>query len=196
MRILVLCGLLLSLLGTTSLSAQVHKLELQQLPPLKPLHYCQDSEGQVKEQIEECEPGKTEVSSIVVICHDGRRIHAPLGTTWNSDHKHLCATKPDTSAATPVATTPVATTPDTLAQYKALRSYVVLLFIVSLIVSVIAARRGRSGVLTFLVCVLGGILLYSIIGAAGKGVSGTTAEIGSLAVPAIMLIRALASGST
>jgi hypothetical protein len=182
MRILVLCGLLFSLLGT-SLSAQA-------------LHYCQDSEGWVKAQNEECESDKTEVSSISTI-RNGKVIHAPLGATlgtWNPDaqsaallrQRNTPATKPDTPAVTP----------DTLAQYKALRSQVISLFIVSLIVSVIATIRGRSGVLTFLVCVLGGFLLSSMITAAGKGVGGTAAVLGSFAMPAIMLIRALASDST
>jgi lipopolysaccharide export LptBFGC system permease protein LptF len=203
MRTLVLCGLLFSLLGTT-LSAQAlqdSEGRVEFSPDFRSsgaLHYCQDSEGLVKAQNVECEPDKTEVSSISTI-RNGYPVHAPLGATletWNPDAQSaalLRQRQPNTSATKP--DTP-AVTPDALAQYKALRSQVAILFVVSLIVSVIAAIRGRSGVMTFLVCILGGFLLSSMITAAGNGVGGTAALLGSLAVPAIMLIRALASDST
>jgi hypothetical protein len=188
MRILVLCGLLFSLLGTTLSVQALPTLELKEYPPLKPLHYCQDSEGKVKAQNEECGPGKTEVSSITTL-RDGKIIHAPLGETldtWNPDAKPgTSATRPDTPAARRVV---LAQSSD----HITLRFQIVSLLIVSLIVSVIAAGCGRSGVLTFLVCVLGGFLSN----AAGGAVSNTVAVAGSFTVPAIMLIRALSRDST
>lgn len=202
MKTLVFCGVLFSLLGT-SLSAQaIPTIELKEQPPLKSLHNCQDSEGKVKSKIEECGLDETEVSSITTI-RNGKVIHAPLGETldtWNPD------AKPGTSVAapsTPVAapTTPVIA-PDALAQppnYKRLQSQIFSFFIVSLIVSIIAARRGRSGVMTFLVCVLGTLLLNSVVVAVQEGNSGagsTATMVSFFVVPAIMLIRALSSDST
>ncbi len=70
---------------------------------------------------------------------------------------------------------------------------IVPFFIVTLIVSIIVAKRGHSGILTFLVCVFGGLLLNVVI--VGVGGSSMVAGIGAFAVPAIMLIRARSKDS-
>jgi hypothetical protein len=187
MRILVLCGLLFSLLGTTLSAQAIPEIELREQPPLKSLHYCQDAEGNVKAQNEECGPGKSEVSSIYTV-RNGRVVHAPLGETletWNPDARPgASAARPDMPAAQGALVQS--------AYHEVLYFQIAPLLLVSLIVSAIAARCGRSGVLTFLVCVLGGFLLNTMITAAGEGVSTTAAVVGSLAVPGIMLIRSLA----
>lgn len=184
MKFSMLFGVLFSLLMSMQ-SAQAQDLELKSYPPLKPLHFCQDSTGEVKEQIDECEFGKTEVSSITTA-----RDPAPVGET-------PAAGNPDAKATTPAVSVPntAASTPNTVPQSTGSNSPQLLLSFLafSLIVSVICAKRGRSGILTFLVSVLGGALLDSVIVAAGTGVGGTAATVGLFAVPAVMLLRALLS---
>ena len=72
---------ILAVIGAGLSAHAVPNLELQETPPLKPLHSCQDSQGQVKEQIEDCGPGQTEVSSITSMGADGKAVRAKLGTT-------------------------------------------------------------------------------------------------------------------
>jgi hypothetical protein len=192
MKFYVLAGLLFSLFVTTQSAQAVQQIELKETPPPQPLHYCQDSAGGVTYQADPCEQGKTEVSSITTI-RDGKVIRAPLGETletWNPDAKksQSSVAGPDTSAAAENA----ASQPT---HHKSLQVQIITLFFVSLVVSIISAKRGRSGILTFLVCVLGGFLLNAMITAAGTGVGGTAAMIGSFAVPAVMLLRSLSSNN-
>ena len=89
MKILIFLGLLLIFVVSAQSAQAIQTLEQKELPQLKSLHYCQDSEGVVKAQNEECESGKTEVSSITKI-RNGKVIHAPLGetlATWNPEAK-------------------------------------------------------------------------------------------------------------
>lgn len=68
-----------------------------------------------------------------------------------------------------------------------------LYLFVTLIVAIVAAKRGRSGVLTFLFCVLAGFLLNGVL--VGIGASLGVAGVGAFAVPVIMLLRALSGKS-
>jgi hypothetical protein len=57
-----LCAGLFFMCATAS--AQVQEVELKELPPLKPLNWCTDSNGATHGQIEPCGPGTTVGSSI------------------------------------------------------------------------------------------------------------------------------------
>lgn len=70
---------------------------------------------------------------------------------------------------------------------------VVLYLVVTLVVAMVAAQRGRSGILTFLFCILGGFLLNAVL--VGVGASQTVAGVGAFAVPVVMLVRALSGKS-
>jgi len=180
MKFCMLFGVLFSLFMSMQ-SAQADQIELKEYPPLKPLHYCQDSAGVVTSQIDECEFGKTEVSSITT-ARDEKVVQAPPSTP-DANATTSAVAVPNTDASTP-STPPLSTGPIT--------NHVLLSFFgFALIVSVIAAKRGLSGILTFLVSVIGGFLLCSFIVAAGTGLGGPSAVVGLFAVPAVMLFRAL-----
>jgi len=74
----------LAMIGVCLSAHGVPTVELKEYAPLKPLHWCQDSEGKVKSQIEECGPGLTEVSSISTIDENGKVAHEKLGTTLDT----------------------------------------------------------------------------------------------------------------
>lgn len=74
----------LALLGTCLASQAVPTLELKETPPLKPLHYCKDSDGRVRDQIDDCGPGTTEVSSVFTPGANGKPEFQKLGTTLES----------------------------------------------------------------------------------------------------------------
>ncbi len=75
---------ILALLGACVAAHAVPTLELQETPPLKPLHYCKDSTGAVHDQIEDCGPAMTEVSSISTQDASGKAVFQKLGTTMNT----------------------------------------------------------------------------------------------------------------
>jgi len=54
------------------------EVTLKELPPLQPLHWCQDSSGHAAGQIDPCGPGTTEVSSTMVRKPDGTTTFLPL----------------------------------------------------------------------------------------------------------------------
>jgi len=159
------------------------ELVLKEVAPLSPLHYCQDSAGDVKEQRDACEPGKTEVSGITTI-RNGKVIHAPLGetlSTWNPDAKPKTAAEPMQEAASSPGATSRAAGP------KSLGLFIACLLAASFVVSLRATRNERSGVMTFLVCVLGGVLVDAMVTAAGGG--GVLPFVGGFAVPVVMYLR-------
>lgn len=71
-----------------------------------------------------------------------------------------------------------------------------LLFAVcTLIVSIVASKRGRSGVLLFVLCVVGGVVVAMLAGAASGG-NGTAAGFAAFLVPAAGLMWALSAQSS
>lgn len=176
-------GLALSLCMFSQAIQAGQDLPLKEVPPLSPLHYCQDSTGDVKAQRDACESGKTEVSSITTI-RNGKVIHAPLGetlSTWNPDAKPEASAEPIKEAASSPGASSRSAGP------KSLGVFIACLLIASFVVSIIATKHERSGVITFLVCLLGGVLANAMVTAVG-GV-GTPAFVGGLAVPLIMFLR-------
>jgi hypothetical protein len=66
-------------------SAQVQEIELKELPPLKPLNWCTDSNGATHGQIEPCGPGTTVGSSISTAKLNGRHDDSVPIATLKSD---------------------------------------------------------------------------------------------------------------
>ncbi|MDP1530337.1 MAG: hypothetical protein Q8M05_13225 [Rhodoferax sp.] len=60
------------------------------------------------------------------------------------------------------------------------------------VVAVIANKRGRSGLIFFLVCAVGGPAMVMMIGATSGG-SGVAAATGAFLVPVVALVVALSS---
>ncbi|MDR0776838.1 MAG: hypothetical protein LBE81_09405 [Azonexus sp.] len=189
MKTLAVYGLLLGLLGITLSAQAVPNLELKELPPLKSLHYCQDSEGMVKAQNEECEFDKTEVSSIFTI-RNGKKIHAPLGATldtWNPDAKlGESAIRSNTHAATPVSTAEEV-------QLENFHHLIPHLLIGAILVAVIGFIRGHSGILgsigSVVFCVLFGVFLNELLFFVSH--NGNVGRIGVYVFLAIMFLRSL-----
>jgi hypothetical protein len=183
MKILVLCGLLFSLLGTTLSAQAIPTLELKEWPPLKPLHYCQDSEGRVKAQNGECEPGKTEVSSITTI-RNGKVIHAPLGKTFDTlspDAKPGGSASPNTPATTPDALVqpPNSTSRQEEIKMKAMAFFIAIFGVVITFVGFGFAGGIKSKVISILakfaalaIGALSLIAIQSLFGIKGMGSSG------------------------
>ena len=144
----------------SSLAHAVPTLELKDTPPLKPLHYCKDANGQVTTQSDDCPLGTTEVSSIMTPGPDGKNHYAPLGTTMDS-------TPPPAPQAAPVASvaqeatasaTPAASDQDVMRKG---RKSLLKALAFGLAGAVAMRLRGRSMIIGFILGVVVEIVLVA-----------------------------------
>lgn len=140
-------GMALALLGFMMQAHAIQEVKLQEVPPLKPLHWCKHTDGQTTSQIDPCGSDTTEVSSISQRQPDGRMEFEPLHKEDTSAASQSNANEQASASSQAAASSPS----DSKQVMKEFRMRMLKWLGFALAVAVIAKLLNRSFILWFVI---------------------------------------------